>query len=420
MQKNIAKNHNNIQAHLVKIALITLGTSSLLNANSCSAGACGVTVPHISTDIDNNTEFKPFNASTQNVSTQAKIKEGFKSWAVVDNAGDNAIGENRFMAGVDANSLFKRGDKLTLFGLLTSESLNSGKVSYAYPFSQNDFSTEFSYSHTNYILDVAFPGASGIGTINTLEWKMLYRLINSQQTNFNFGLSINNNNINDEITNEEVVTNINKSSYEASAYIDLKAKNYPLFTLNTSHTFYLGITTGYLSFDNKDDEKLDQLTFKTKGSYSKVNFEYSNSMALSPRTSLESKFRSQYALNNKNLDASESFSIGGINGVKTYEESSAYSSNGIFASIEAKYKLPDFYSINNSIGTFYDYGKIWESDSIFSSQEDISIQDVGIGLYTSYKAFFSKAQVAFEVGNSDISTKDDKNYRVILQAGFVF
>jgi len=419
MGNNTSNHHknnlNSIGLQIVKATIISCITSSFLTANSCSGGACGVTIPHIPTDIQNNTQLKPFNASNKQ-----QIKEGYNAWALIDNGGDNAIGENRFMAGTDVHSLYKDGDKLSLFGLITSESLINGKVSYAYPILSNSFLVEGSYSHTNYTLDIAFPGATGIGTTNAVEGKIIYPAIRSNAKNLNLAISFNNNNINDEITNEGVVTNSGKSSYEANAYIDLETKNYPLFTLPTSHKFYLGISAGYLSFDNKDNEKLDQLTYKTKGSYTKINLEYKNTLLLSEKTSIESNFRSQYALNNKNLDDSESFTIGGINGVKTYEESSVYSSNGIFASIEAKYKLPRLGGLNNSVGTFYDYGKIWESDSIFSSSEDISVQDAGIGFYTHYKTFFSKAQVAFELGNSDISTKDDKNYRVILQAGFVF
>ena len=401
--------------HMFRTAIVAFSTSSYLIASSCSGGACGVTIPHMPSDIENSSQLKPFNASNKK-----QIKEGFNGWILVDNGGDNAIGENRLMSGVDFNSLYKDGDKLSLFGLITNENVNSGKLSYAYPLSWDNFVAEGSYSHSNYTLEVPFPGAEGIGTINSVEGKVIYRGIHSQKTNLDFSLSLNTNNINDEITNDSVVTNSAKNSYEATAYMDFDIKNYPLFNLDTNHKFYIGLSTGYLSFDNKDDEKLDQLTFKTKGSYTKINIEYKNTISLSESTSLESNFRSQYAFNDKNLDDSESFTIGGINGVKTYEESSVYSSNGVFASIEAKYKLPQLSGINNSIGTFYDYGQIWESESIFASTEDISVQDIGVGIYTSYKKFFSKAQIAFELGNSEISTKDDENYRVILQAGFVF
>ena len=398
----------------MKKTIIMVLTSNLLIAG-CNGGFCGVVTPHIPSNIEENTQLKPFN-----ISNKKNIDKSYNGWVLVDNGGDNTIGENRLMSGVDFNSLLGEGDKLSLFGLITSESLMSGKLSYAYPLSWNNLIAEASYIHTNYTLDVPFPGATGIGTISSIEGKITYPIINSEKEKFNFSLSFNNNSIDDEITNDSFVTNSEKESNTATADIDFKTKNYPLFNLDTSHKFYIGLTTGYLSFDNINDEKLDELTFNTKGSYTKINIDYKNTISLLENTSLEFNFRSQYALNNKNLDDSESFTIGGTNGVKIYEESSVYSSNGFFANIEAKYKLPELNGINNSIGAFYDYGQIWESESIIPSTENISVQDTGVGIYTNYKKFFSIVQMALELGDSEISTKDDENYRVILQAGFVF
>ena len=382
-------------------------TSKLLIAG-CSGGVCGVVTPHLPSDIQNNKQIKPFN-----LSGVKKIEEQdvYNGWVLVDNAGDNAIGENRFMSGVDINSLLGKGDKLSLFGLITSESLLSGKVSYAYPLPWNNLIAEASYIHTNYSLEEPFPGATGVGTISSIEGKLTYPIIDSKEEKSNLSLSFKNNNIDEEIDNGFSISNNEKESYSGTADIDFKTKN---------HKLYIGLTSGYLSFDNPFNEELDKLTFDTQGSYTKINLDYTNSISLSKNTSIDSNFRAQYALSDKNLDDSESFSIGGSNGVKIYEEGSVYGSNGFFANIEAKYKLPEFNGIKNSIGAFYDYGQVWDSDTVNISSETITAQDTGVGIYTSYKKFFSKVQTAFEVGNSEVSTKDDKNYRVILQAGYVF
>lgn len=394
-------------------AIILSVSSNFLSANSCSGGACSVTIPQVSTDIENDSELKPFNTSNEK-----NEDDSFNGWLLIDNGGDASIGENRFLAGFDLNSLIVEGDKLALFGMITDESVTSGKLSYAYPLSWEDMIAEFAYSHTAYPLLVPFPGATGIGTTNSIEAMLTYRGIHSKNTKLNFSFSLNNNNINDEINNNSVITNSTKNSYEATAQMSLHANN--LYESGTSHQFNIKYSAGYLSFDNEDDEKLDQLTFNTKGLYTKINIDYKNTIKFSKTISLESNIRSQYAFNDKNLDDSESFILGGINGVKIYEESIAYASNGIYAGIEAKYRLPDISGITNSIGLFYDYGKIWESENLFTSTEDISVQDAGIGIYAHYQKFFSKAQVAYELGNADITTKDDKKYRVILQAGLIF
>jgi len=402
-----------MSTQILKTTITVVLTSKLLIAG-CSGGICGVVTPHIPSDIQENMQLKPFNMSNKN------IDKSYNGWALVDNGGDNTIGENRLMSGININSLLGKGDKLSLFGLITSESLMSGKVSYAYPLPWNNLIAEASYSHTNYTLEEPFPGATGIGTVSSIEGKLTYPVIDSKEEKLNLSLSFKNNNISEEIDNGFSVSDNEKESYSGTAHIDFKTKNYPLFNLDTNHKLDIGLTSGYLSFDNPFNEELDTLTFETQGSYTKINIDYKNSISLSKNTSIDSNFRSQYAFNDKNVDDSESFTIGGTNGVKIYEEGSAYGSNGFFANIEAKYKLPEFNGIKNSIGAFYDYGQVWESETVNLSSETITAQDTGVGIYTTYKKFFSKVQTAFEVGDSEVSTKDDKNYRVILQAGFVF
>ena len=403
-----------MNTQIFKTTITMVLTSKLLIAG-CSGGVCGVVTPHIPSDIQNNKQIKPFN-----LSGVKKIEDDYNGWVLVDNGGDNAIGENRFMSGVDVNSLLGEGDKLSLFGLITSESLISGKISYAYPLPWKNLIAEASYIHTNYSLEEPFPSATGIGTISSIEGKLTYPIINSKKEKFNLALSFNNNNIDEEIDNGISISNNVKDSYSATAHIDFETTSYPSFNLDTNHKLYIELTSGYLSFDNPFNEELDKLTFDTQGAYTKINIDYKNSISLSKNTSIESNFRSQYAFDDKNVDDSESFTIGGTNGVKVYEEGSAYGSNGFFANIEAKYKLPEFNGIKNSIGAFYEYGQVWNSDTVNLSSETITAQDTGIGIYTGYKKFFSKVQTAFEVGNSKVSTKDDKNYRVIAQAGFVF
>jgi len=410
-----------MNTQIFKATAIIALTSNFLIAGSCSGGACGAAIkPYIPSDIQESTNMKPFKFSSKK-----QIEKGYKGWVLVDNAGDTDLGENRLMSGIDVNSLLEDGDKLSLFGLIASENsygekLKSGKFSYAYPLPWKDLIVEASYIHTNYGLTELLPGVTGIGTNRSTMGKIIYPFINSEKENLKFSFYLTNNNIDEETTYDFIDTNNGKRSYSATANIDFKTKKYPIFNLDTNHKLSLGLNTGTLSFDNDHNEKLDKLTFDTQGSYTKINIDYKNTISISQNTSLGSTFRGQYALNNKNLDDSESFTIGGANGVKIYETSFTYDSNGFFANIEGKYKLPEFKAVKNSIGAFYDYGQIWASDPLFPTDETITVQDAGVGIYTSYKKFFSKVQAAFEIGDSEISTKDDRSYRVLFQTGIVF
>lgn len=406
---------------IFKTTALILLTSNFLIANSCSGGVCGAsTTPYIPSDIEDTTDLKPFN-----VFAKKEIKKGYKGWLLADNAGDTDIGKNRFMSGLDINSFLTVDDKLTLFGLVSSKNiygknLKSGKVSYAYPLSWKDIVLEASYIQSNYSLTKLLPGTTGIGKNRSIEGKITYPLIDSEKENLKFSLYLNNNTIDDTITNDFFITNNGKESYSIAAHIDFETKKYPIFNLDTNHKLSLALTTGKLTFSDTFNEKLDKSNLNTQGSYTKMNLDYKNTMLLSSHTTLKSNFRGQYALNNKNLDDSELFTVGGINGVKVYETSTTYDSNGIFLNIEGLYKLPEFKAIKNSIGIFYDYGQVWASDPLPSSEGTITVQDTGLGIYTTYKKFFSKIQAAYEVGNAKVSTKSDKHYRVLFQAGIVY
>jgi len=396
-------------------ALVFFAVSDLLAAGSCSGGFCGATLPVIPTDLQNNVQMKTFKAAGKD-----SEKKDYQIWGIVDNAGDDATGEYRVMSGADINTLFSDSDKLSLFGIVTSESLTGGKATYSYTFPWQNLTLEASYINTNYTLESPFPDAKGVGTVNAVEGKIIYPLKSIGDGKNDLFLSVRNNNISEEITNDFFVTNDKKKSYSATLGIDIEIKQYKMANMNTSHRFFLGVTTGDLSFDDPFKEELDRKGANTQGSYTKLNLNYSNTLELTKDLSLESQFRSQYAFNNKNLDDSESFIVGGMNGVKVYEEGSAYDSNGIFFNIEGKYRLPKIGQLKNTIGTFYDYGKIWASDPVLDINDDLTVQDAGIGVYSSYKHFFSRVQAAFEIKDSEIATKDNKSYRILFQGGFSF
>ena len=163
MKKNSFWNTSNnstgiLNSQMLKTTIVMALTSSFLTASTCGTGACAVSAPQIPSDIQNSTQFKPFNLSNE----EQQVEKNYHAWILVDNGGDNTIGENRLMSGIDLNSLFSTNDKLSFFGLITSENLKNGKLSYAYPLPGNNFVAEASYMHTNYTLSVPFPGATGI------------------------------------------------------------------------------------------------------------------------------------------------------------------------------------------------------------------------------------------------------------------
>ena len=54
-----------MNTQIFKTTIIMVLTSNFLIAAACGGGACGVVVPHIPTDIEENTQLKTFNISNK-------------------------------------------------------------------------------------------------------------------------------------------------------------------------------------------------------------------------------------------------------------------------------------------------------------------------------------------------------------------
>jgi hemolysin activation/secretion protein len=146
-----------------------------------------------------------------------------------------------------------------------------------------------------------------------------------------------------------------------------------------------------------------------------------NTTDLTSDISLDLNLRMQHVLNNKNLNGSEDLSLGGIYGIKLYPDTELSAENGYIFGLEAKHKLPKINGVSNTLGVFYDAGRAFMSDASNNvTFEARVLQDVGIGLYTSYDNLFSRIQVAWKVGGKDVTSEPDRNSRILFQAGYVF
>ena len=155
------------------------------------------------------------------------------------------------------------------------------------------------------------------------------------------------------------------------------------------------------------------------GSYNKISLDFEKDTQINEKISLESSLSLQYSIDNRNLDGSEDFSIGGQNGVKLYPSSELSAENGYLVNIEAKYKLPSIYSVNTSLGLFYDIGRVYMAEKTNDFQARI-LQDAGIGFYTYYRDFFGQIQIAWRLNDEEITSEPNRNSKILFQTGMIF
>ena len=359
---------------------------------------------------------------TSDFDVETTATSDYNGYIVVDNYGSRYTGKNRVMASFDINSPFKVGDKLSFVGLLSNgKGLKYLSASYDTLLNPNGLRGGFGYSYTGYELKEEYENLDAKGYSKDLNlFNLSYPIIRERNRNLYAKLSLNNKKIRDEIrstdsiSEKEITVATLSLDYENASLIDI----YP-----TSTTLQLAFTRGTLSFENDADMSLDMAGANTNGTYNKIYLEAFKSISFTQRLSLEGTFKYQHSLGHKNLDGSEDLSIGGSQGVKVYPTSEASAENGYVATIEVKYILPtvaDKPGYTHKVGIFYDRARAYAANNTNVIGDDISLQDMGLAYYASYKDFFLNSFVAWRLNSDVVTSEPDYNSKVMIQAGWVF
>lgn len=323
----------------------------------------------------------------------------YDGYYLIDNAGSRYTGEYRLILGLNINSPFKIGDKFSLSGLVSNETnLTNARLAYSLPLNSNGLRSEISYSQTDYSLAKEYKDLEAKGSAKTLGIAFSYPIIRSESENLYFKTGIARKQLKDEQLNS-----INDSKKATIFNLGLQ--------YNTSYLLY--------NLKSKDNIGINFTNGDLNGSYNKISLDFEKDTQINEKISLESSLSLQYSINNRNLDGSEDFSIGGQNGVKLYPSSELSAENGYLVNIEAKYKLPSIYSVNTSLGLFYDIGRVYMAEKTSDFQARI-LQDAGIGFYTYYRDFFGQIQIAWRLNNEEITSEPNRNSKILFQTGMIF
>lgn len=349
------------------------------------------------------------------ITTQAS--KPYDGYIIMDNQGSRYTGKNRLMAGVNFNSPFNIGDKISLSGLVSNgNDLKNGRAAYSAPLMSNGLRGEVSYSQTTYSLVDQYESLDAKGDSKTLDATLTYPILRTRTENLNASLNIANKELKDEIQSTNDITKKNAKVLNLGLNY---TKDYLAFGFDSKSLVNMGLTYGNLTFDDATKKANDIAGANTNGDYSKSTLELGQNIAFTPIISLESSLKMQYSLANKNLDGSEDFSIGGANGIKVYPDGELSAENGYLFNIEGKYKLPNINELSNTVGIFYDRGRAFMANNTVGF-ESKSLQDIGVGYYTNYKNFFGKLQVAWTANSEAVSSEPASNNRILFQGGWSF
>jgi len=356
-------------------------------------------------------------AGTSNIVIDTQEEERFNGYLMLDNYGSIYTGKNRLMLGVNINSPFEIGDKISIAGLSSKDKgLLNGNLSYEFPLYKNGLRATISYSKTTYELGNLYEDLDAVGDAESLNTMITYPLISSSTDTLNSYLKTSYNKMNDEI--QSTSSNIEKSSLTAVLGLDY-SKKLLLFGKYTSFGLDTFFTVGNLQFKDKQEELKDEMGANTNGQFSKINIELRQDTLLIDNLNWKNKISLQYAFGSKNLDGSEDLSVGGINGVKLYPSGEESAENGYVFNSELSYFLPSFKNINSSIGIFYDIARVSMSNNI-TNQKNRTFQDAGFSCSLSYDKFFVNSYLAYKVGTTKVESEKDRDSKFMVQMGWSF
>ncbi len=337
---------------------------------------------------------------------KAPLVDGFVQ---VDNYGSKSTGKVRTRAGINLNSPFGYGERISAQGMTSLKGVDYARLSADLPVGYDGLMVSAGVGHTRYDLGGAFKDLEATGTADTVDVGIRYPALRSNNSSVWINVGAEHRKLKDEIgaTNTTTHKTLKAIQLGLSGYHQdrLGASGYTQWSLNN--------TLGNLDIKSADARAIDAVSAKTQGNYHKITGNLGRTQYFTPKFSLYTGVNGQWA--NKNLDSAEQFSLGGADSV------AAYHSNDVSTDLAAVGQIEARYALNSAItlGAFYDVGRAkLQAKPYTDTRNFVNLYGGGIGLYTQYKDFSLQSKIAWQ--GSDETFSDNKDPRWWLKVGYQF
>lgn len=243
----------------------------------------------------------------------------------LDNNGSRFSGEYRGRADVQANRVFMTGDALSVSALYSSEETWLGQLSYALPLGHSGLRGRIGYDYTDYTLGKGFEGYTG--TAEVLSGGLSYPLIRSQQSNLSLSATYQHKNLDDNAS----FANYAKATESQSLPVTLQFDHRDSLWGGGVSYGAASVTPGTLDIDQIAAQGDDY-------SFTKMTLDVARLQMLDTDLTLFGRFSGQWS-DRRYLDGSESFHLGGPNGVRAFPVGEGSDSRGWLAQLELRYNL---------------------------------------------------------------------------------
>ena len=314
-----------------------------------------------------------------------------------DNYGNRFTGRSRGHVNLDINSPFFFGDQLKFNTLYSEENLWVGALNYSLPVGGTGLRANVGYAHTNYELAKEFASAKAQGTAKISSAGLSYPIIRSQHAN----LSLKGRYQYKVLNNSDNITSSSNTNRSKSLPISLSFDRRDQLAGG-------GVTYGDASWTHGNltvasaNRAADRASAKTAGGFAKINLNLARLQALPANINVFGRISAQWA--SKNLDSSEKFGLGGVNGVRAYPSGEAFGDDGVLVQLEARYAINSFTPY-----VYFDAGTLNINHDTFTVGDNkLSLAGAGLGLRFNIKGWGIDASAAWRTTGtfSDVNQAD--------------
>ncbi|MBK4738105.1 ShlB/FhaC/HecB family hemolysin secretion/activation protein [Noviherbaspirillum pedocola] len=335
----------------------------------------------------------------------------YKGEVGIDDYGNRYTGRVRAHANLDIDSPFRLGDQIALQSLYTQERMWFGSLAYAAPLGYSGLRGRVGYAHTYYTLGGSFSGLGANGTADIASLGLSYPLIRSQARNVTLSAGLDHKRLHDR--QDTTATSSEKSSDTLPLALSFDVRDGFLRA---------GITYGALTWTpgrlHLDDTlaAIDQTTARSAGRFSKINLDVARIQSVSEHVDVYGRMSAQWA--GGNLDSSEKFGLGGINGVRAYPSGEGYGDSGWLAQLELRYAAGSCMPY-----LFYDAGRVTTNRDPWSAvaNNHRSVAGAGAGVRGTYGDWTGNLTLAWKTrGGAALSDPHDERPVVWASAQYRF
>jgi len=240
-------------------------------------------------------------------------------------------------------------------------------------------------------------------------------LIRSRQSNLYIGLAYEEKRFDDRI---DLIPSAGRKATADVGTVSLYGNHRDDLGGGGTSAFYLGFSSGTLDIETRSALAADAASARTNGAYSKLWFNATRLQRLSDAWSLNASVTGQLA--SGNLDPSEKFVLGGMDGIRAYPQGEAFGDEGYLVNLEARLLLA---SLSGRVPGqvhllgFVDGGKITiNKEPWYAGPNDRTLSGYGAGLaWNDPGNFAMRMYYARKFGNEEAMSAPDQSGRFWVQ-----